>query len=172
MKRYLIFLILLVGIVPRLLASDVILKWESEPGRTALMSELSQETQLDQSGDGVDEIIMLRKNDEGVVNGLVIVDGSTKGIIGILVSLLRDGVAVNRRTFKGFYDCDGDGSRELLIATGRDIYLVDPVNDTVEFALEGTYRLLSVSDSMNQAPVDMYIGETEKNVIQIWGSNR
>ncbi|MBD3288848.1 hypothetical protein GF337_08610 [candidate division KSB1 bacterium] len=171
MKRYITLLIIIGVIAPATLFSAITLQWESEPAEFVRSFQLSRIVQLDQTGDGIDEIIMLRENENGTTNELVIVDGTTKNIIGILVGLMDNYGTVNQNTFKGFFDCDGDGTREILIATGDDVYLIDPLTDTIEFQLQGKYRLLGTSGDGKTGPVDLYIGETEKNVIQVWGSD-
>ncbi|MBN1996102.1 hypothetical protein JW935_01035 [candidate division KSB1 bacterium] len=146
------------------------LKWESLPNRSILSQDVTRELVLDQNGDGVEELVMMQKSEDGTVSGLVIVDGATQSIIAILVGLLDREGAVSRDSFKGFYDYDADGRREVLFANGKDIYLVDPLTDIIEFQLLGHFRLLGVSGDGNEGPVDLYIGDTEKNVIQIWGA--
>lgn len=165
-------------------ALTVDLLYQSEPGTRPTLGLQSAQggmsgfsALLDADGDDVPDLLMTSDDSDGNLLGILVVNAASLDTlwrvvdIGATLGLAeRDGMKIF-----GFADADGDGKREAVFANGRDVWLVDPDENSVDWSYsvqvpeEFPVLLRTITDITDDGFPDLVIFLPQARQVQVWG---
>ena len=182
----LFLLILLVGIEAVAQPSgNIVMVFESSPGTRPTLGLQSAQggmsgfsRLLDVTGDGEPELVLTNEDNEGNLVDLIALDlkegnDTTYKILDVAQTLglaERDGMK-----FFGFADVDGDETNEVIFANGRDVWLVNPSDNSTEWTYsvqipsDFPVLLRAVTDITDDSFPDIVIFLPQQRQTQVWG---
>jgi len=182
-KTLLLFLTLLLSGTALAQSNDsLVVFYFSEPGLRPSQIftdgfESGNTSRWDFNGDNFPDLILTRENEQGNLQGIVVV-GRPAGAAS-LDTLWRftdippdlDGM----RLF-GFGDGDGDGTREAIFAGPDNVALIDPRSNTLNWALNPEdntkpVRLFGMNDITNDGFVELSVALRGTRQVQVWTAN-
>jgi hypothetical protein len=166
---------------------NLVLLFASEPGTRVAGLQSAQggmsgfsPSLFDFDGDERLDLVLTSDDSEGNLLGVLVIDAATLDTlwrvvdIGATLGLAeRDGMKLY-----GFADADADadGTREAVFANDRDVWLVDPGDNTLEWVYsvqvpeEFPVLLRAVSDLTDDGFPDLVLFLPAPRQVQVWGS--
>ena len=150
--------------------------WESDPGvRPAGVVINHEEMYWDASGDGKQDLVLTREDDDGLLRSILVRDGATFETLWRIEDApvtLNMNIYVGNLPFWGFADANGDGKREAIFVTETEVRAYDlSTNDLVymvELEQTSTSRLLGLTDVDADDADEIIIFLPELRKVQVW----
>ena len=158
--------------------------YQSEPGtRPASIFadgfESGDLSRFDLNGDGKPDMVLIREDDDGNLKSLLVIDLSSSFARDTL-TFIQDvpqtlGLAEkDGMKFFGFADVDGDDTNEIVFANGRDVWLVDPSDHSLEWVYsvqvpaEFPVLLRAVIDITDDSFPDIILFLPQTKQVEVW----
>lgn len=123
----------------------------------------------DATGDGVSDLVMSRKNTEGFLQELLVLDGTSNTIfwqVQDVQAVLGD---VN---LDGFANVLGTDKPQALFSSSEDVLLIDPRDNSTAWSWgetnDGSVRLVGVMDVTKDGFFDVFMVEHDTRQVQVW----
>ena len=125
----------------------------------------------DANGDGIPDLTLQRDDEQGNLQSLRVLDGSTHEVIWEVPDVqtsFTDGTADRDVVFYGFIDPLGAGTPYALFSSSEDVFLIDLADNSEAFRTlaPGPSVLSSVGDVTGDGLVDLIISVTDTDTVQ------
>lgn len=149
--------------------------WQSQPGVEPSgywlddFASLSED-RLDADGDGHADLILTRRDENGALEAVRVVDASTgQALVDWLLE--QAGVVVTESTrFLGFTDPDGNGERDGIFLTGQDVFLLNSVDDSILFQSTAPDELRGIADLTGDGIEEIILYDPQQQIVTVLGA--
>ena len=163
--------------------------FESEPGAQPSTIfddgfESGDTARLDVTGDNKPELVLEREDNDGKLQGLIVIDGNSLSTVPDTILFMPDvqRAILDSATvfvrFAGFCDCDADGAREVVFLTKNEVVLVDPrdpqaINwrSSFQIGLPPELRLVAITDMTDDGFEEIVVTVPEARTVLIFADN-
>lgn len=168
---------------------SLFVSFTSEPGTrpSSIFSDgfaTGDAARLDATGNGKPDLIMEKEDNEGKLQGLIVIDGGSLSTVPDTILFMPDvqGAILDSATvflrFAGFCDCDADGTREVVFITKNEVVLVDPrdpgsINwrSSFQIGLPPELRLVAITDMTDDGFEEIVATLPEARTVLIFADN-
>ena len=139
---------------------------------------------LDATGDNKPELVLEKEDNDGKLQGLIVIDGGSLSTVPDTILFMPDvqGAILDSATvflrFTGFCDCDADGTREVVFITKNEVVLVDPrdpgsINwrSSFQIGLPSELRLVAITDMTDDGFEEIVVALPEARTVIIFADN-